>query len=341
MFQPNPLYQMIWLLSFCGWVSLLSPLPFSIWYYIIGDGTRSFNQSIAMCHIFRTTMEAVPNTVDTMITLFNVLLGGGRFLTQYHRSALKLRTIERFSRAIWTIIFVCVSLGVLRFFEHGSDVYQFCLDTQPGPYWASRCMVTDGALLTVFSRRFWKVALPLAEFLFQFILPGFLLIVLHIAFIREPVIDFDDTHNRFGRTPRDQSRILITAVTFAFLITQIPTAIFTAVSLAVNQFSDSSLLSAISAFFAHLQPLFSVTTIAANNCALLTAYYVVVKDDDIDVGDSNASFSSTEGGNEMLLRDTDERNKRSYLSVSLSFDTSSMRSASCSRRTSDVSAFQQ
>ncbi|VDM30111.1 unnamed protein product [Toxocara canis] len=127
---------MIWLLSFCGWVSLLSPLPFSVWYYIVGDGTRylilspirtKFNQSIVLCHIFRTTMEAVPNTVDTMMTLFSVLLGGGRFLTQYHRNTLKLRTVERFSRAIWTIIFVCASLGVLRFFEHGADVYQFCL----------------------------------------------------------------------------------------------------------------------------------------------------------------------------------------------------------------------
>lgn len=32
----NPLYQMIWLLCFCGWISLLAPLPFTVWYYIIG-----------------------------------------------------------------------------------------------------------------------------------------------------------------------------------------------------------------------------------------------------------------------------------------------------------------
>ena len=50
-----------------------------------------------------------------------------RFLTQYHSNSLKLRTVQRFSRAIWAIMFVCVSVGFLRFFEHGADVYQFCL----------------------------------------------------------------------------------------------------------------------------------------------------------------------------------------------------------------------
>uniref|UniRef100_A0A8R1HNM9 Uncharacterized protein n=1 Tax=Caenorhabditis japonica TaxID=281687 RepID=A0A8R1HNM9_CAEJA len=37
---PNPLYQMIWLLTFCGWLSVLSPLPFTVWYYFVGEGTR-------------------------------------------------------------------------------------------------------------------------------------------------------------------------------------------------------------------------------------------------------------------------------------------------------------
>ena len=29
-FQPNPLYQLISLLCFCAWMSLLAPLPFSV-----------------------------------------------------------------------------------------------------------------------------------------------------------------------------------------------------------------------------------------------------------------------------------------------------------------------
>uniref|UniRef100_A0A0R3RXV1 G_PROTEIN_RECEP_F1_2 domain-containing protein n=1 Tax=Elaeophora elaphi TaxID=1147741 RepID=A0A0R3RXV1_9BILA len=313
---PNPLYQMIWLLSFCGWVSLLSPLPFSIWYYIIGDGIRSFNQSVVMCHMFQTTMEALPHTIDTMMTLFSILLAGGRFLTQYHRNTLKLRTVERFSRAIWTVIFICASMGIFRFFEYGADIYQFCLDTEPGPYLASRCMVTDGALITIINRRFWKIALPLADFIIQFIFPGFLLIVLHISFIREPVIDFDNKHNRFGRTPRDQSRILITAVTTAFLIVQIPTALLTILTFTINQLNSNLILSHVALIFAHLQPLLSMTTIVANNGALLTAYYVIVKDDDIDVGDSRTSISSED---DAFLNDR-PNSSRCYLSVS--FDSS-------------------
>uniref|UniRef100_A0A1I7XKA6 G_PROTEIN_RECEP_F1_2 domain-containing protein n=1 Tax=Heterorhabditis bacteriophora TaxID=37862 RepID=A0A1I7XKA6_HETBA len=81
---PNPLYQMIWLLALCGWVSVLAPLPFTMWYYIIGEGTRSIrslNQSAVMCHLFRTTMEAIPHTVDTMMTLFSVLLAAARHRT--------------------------------------------------------------------------------------------------------------------------------------------------------------------------------------------------------------------------------------------------------------------
>lgn len=77
---------MIWLLCFCGWISLLAPLPFSVWYYVTGNGIRNLNQSLVMCHLFRTTMEAVPHTMDTMMTLFSVLLAAARQVS-HHQAA--------------------------------------------------------------------------------------------------------------------------------------------------------------------------------------------------------------------------------------------------------------
>ncbi|KAI6217563.1 hypothetical protein M3Y99_01760800 [Aphelenchoides fujianensis] len=294
---PNPLYTIIWLLASCAWVSVLSPLPFTVWYYVTGNGIRSLNQSIVMCHMFRTTMQAIPHTCDTMMTCFSVLLAAARFLTQYHRNTLKLRTVERFSRAIWFIIIVCILLGTLSFFEHEAVVYDFCLDTEPVPNWARRCMV----------------ALPLADFFVQFVVPGVMLALLHVGFNREPAIDIEglNTHNRFGRSPRDQTRILIYAVTIAFL--DRPTAF--------RHRDDSQLdVAFITLGVGHLQPLLSITTILANCGALLTAYYVIVKEDDLDVGDSRASISTTENDGDMA--------ENNYLSVSRSFDTSSMRSFS-------------
>uniref|UniRef100_A0A0N4ZCB5 G_PROTEIN_RECEP_F1_2 domain-containing protein n=1 Tax=Parastrongyloides trichosuri TaxID=131310 RepID=A0A0N4ZCB5_PARTI len=327
---PNPLYQMIWLLSFCGWVSLLAPLPFSLWYYIVGDGIRSPNQSLLMCHLYRYTLQSIPHAIDTMMILFSILLTAARFLTQYHRNNLKLRTVERFARIIWTIIFCGIMIGILHHLEHDVAVYPFCLDAEEGPTWVHRCMIRDGSLYNFMGRRFWKITLPIAVLIVQFIIPGIMLFLIHLGFAREPVIDASHCHNRFGRTPRDQTKILITTVTISFALAEIPTLIVTLFSLWVNQgISENKLVIYMGRFIGHLQPTFGAITIVANCGALLTAYYIIVKDEDDDVGDSEADFSSCDSTEDKLLRLNDNRrNTKCFLTVSHSFDTSSMQSSS-------------
>lgn len=58
-------------------------------------------------------------------------------------------------------------------------------------------------------------------------------------------------------------------------------------SLTVTHFGTNRVLTFLALLFGNLQPLLALSTITANCGSLLTAYYVIVKDDDLGMSKTN------------------------------------------------------